>query len=123
MTEQDRIVRMTRAALYEQKEKNRALYRLRFFKRDYVTFHILMIWMCVTAAFGIAFAVWLLCQTEASGNYSLTQWISFGILAIVIYATLSIVYVLIAWNLYSSRYEEAEASAKKYEEYLTQLKE
>ncbi len=123
MTQEDRIVKMTKAALYEQKEKNRSLHRLRFYKRDYVTLHVLIAWGGMSVAFGLGFVIWVLCQVETSGQNRLSEWICFGIAALVAYVTMSIVYALIARNLYSSRYEEAEASSKKYAEYLMQLKE
>lgn len=123
MIEQDRIIKMTKAALYEQKEKKHALYRMRFFKKDYVTLHMIVVWFCITIAYSMLGFIGLLCLVESTVNYSMIQWVFFAILAVVVYIGMVAVYMLIAWNVYTGRYEDAEESAKNYEGYLKELEE
>lgn len=121
MIERERIIKMTKAALYEQKEKKHALYRMRFFKNDYVTLHMLVVWFCITIAYVIIGLISLLYLVESPINYSMNQWILFAIIAVVAYIIIVIVYLLIAWNVYAERYENAQESVKIYEGYLKEL--
>ena len=122
MTEEKKLILMTKAALCRQQKCEEDLRITRFYKRDYLVLHGILAWFHVTVAFIMIAALWLFYLTGSDGGtYLLNQVTGLVVIGILIYVAVCIGYVAFAVNHYLKRYQKAEQTAVRYQGYLEQI--
>lgn len=124
MIHEEKVKLMTQAACFEERQKRKALIIMKYHRKDYISFHMILIWLSMTAAFVIGVFMWLFYQVENSSSMILTNFTSLvliGIILIGIYLILTIIYGFAAYWYYSERYDSAKQLMKKYQGNLRQL--
>lgn len=122
MTEEKKMILMTKAALCKQQEQDRDLRITRFYKKDYLLFHGILAWFSVTVAFGILVILGLLYVAGSDGStYLLNRVAGLLVIGILVYVAACIVYVAFAISYYLKRYEKAAKTAACYQECLEQI--
>ena len=124
MIHEEKVRYMTQAACFEEKQRRKALAIMRYYRKDYISSHMILIWLSVTAAFLIGVFMWLFYQVGSTSSMVLTNFTSLvliGIILIGIYLILKIIYVFAAYWYYSEKYDRAKQLMKKYQMTLKQL--
>ncbi len=122
MTDEKKLILMTKAALYRQQEYDRDLRIARFYRKDYLLFHGVLAWFCVTAAFCILVLLWLMYAIGEEGStYLLNRITGLAVVGILVYVAVCIGYVGFAVNHYQKRYDKAAKTAGEYQGYLEQI--
>ena len=122
MTDEKKLILMTKAALCRQQEQERDLQITKFYKRDYLLFHGVMAWFSITVAFCILVLLWLLYMAGSEGStYLLNRITGLAVVGILVYTAVCILYVVFAVNHYTKRYEKAAKTAAMYQDCLEQI--
>ncbi len=122
MLNEERIIMMTRMAVYESGEgkKNGAIGS--YFRGDYIGLQVLKAVFSATIAYFLVCGVYLLYHfdTIMDGIYEMDLW---GIArrAAIAYIVTIVVYALISYIVYSYRYGKARKKQKAYVNRLRQL--
>lgn len=121
MINEEKLRLMTKTALLEKNSREQFNIN-RYFKKDYISYHVILIWICITIAFmivvGGSAAVYIEQYPEAAQKQNLGT-ILFTLL--MVYIIIVIVYVIIAMLVFSVRYDRAQAVIKKYNNALKLL--
>lgn len=124
MINQQKVRLMTKAALFERKERMKALETGCYRKRDYIILHILLLWLSSIAA-GILMISLLIAYQVVNGtsqtvfqSSNLSLWIAFitGFLVLI-----SAIYVNVGYRYYFKKYDEELARFKEYQQLIEQL--
>lgn len=123
MIQEDRVALMTKAAIYEKKEKRFSMNICQYYKKDYIALHMLVIWACITMAFAIVAAVIVFYITEQKSSISISfEQIEMAVVLLgIIYLMIVAVFEGIALTRYAIRYDDAESTVKDYEITLRRL--
>lgn len=122
MLNEDKIKLMTKLAIYEQGEGKKALACNKYSKGDYVSINMIKTAIVITIAYVLVVTLCVLHNVE----YFLDQLISvklmnLGIRLLVIYIIVFVVYLLIAYMVYSVKYIHMQEQNKGYSDDLKQL--
>ena len=113
---------MTKISLYEKKEEKRALLTNRYFKWDYISFHVLKILLSVTFGFLAAFGMWGVYHAEAIlTEASIAQLFTMAKLLFLLYGLMVIVYLLISYGVYQDKYQKVQKGLRRYRSYLKKM--
>jgi cell division protein FtsL len=121
MINEEKLRLMTKTALLEQ--QNRQAFRInRYYKKDYVSYHMILLWICVTMAFVmVAGAVGIVYIEQYPEAAQKLDWRYVFFVLLMGYIILVVAYVIIAMFVYTVRYERAQTVVKKYTGFLKQL--
>ncbi len=118
MINEDKLRLLTKTAVIEKNSQEQFNIN-RYFKKDYVVYHILLIWVCISIAyFAAVFGVAAYLIEEIPET---VQDMNFGIVAftlLMIYIIVVIVYAIISMLVYNKRYDNAMTDIKKYNSLL-----
>jgi uncharacterized membrane protein YcjF (UPF0283 family) len=121
MINEEKLRLMTKTALLEKKSRNQFNIN-RYYKKDFISYHIILLWICVTMAFamvaGGAAIVYIEQYPEAAQKL---DWVYVLFTLLMVYIIIVVLYVIIAMLVYSRRYERAQAVVKRYTSALKQL--
>lgn len=114
MINEEKLRLMTKAALLEKNSAKQFAVN-RYFKKDYISSHVLLIWLCVTLAYlmvaGGAAVLYIEEYPEKAQQMDLGT-VVFTVL--MIYVMIVLVYAIIAMLIYARRYDRAQAVLRKY---------
>ena len=120
MINEERIIMMTRLALYEKKNGRKELKITKYFPGDYVALQNFWSFVCGTAAFLIMLAFWALYNIENIMMELFTMDIMlFARNILVSYIIFMAVYMLLCYGYHSYRYGKLK---KNVNEYLRRIK-
>lgn len=122
MVNKRKVRLMSRTAMYEKHEGGKDLPKAAFYKSDYVSVNMWCTAIAVTVAYILILFLVIACNFEYAVSH-LTD-INYAILAVivgVIYMAIMILYMLIAYFLYSYRFVEAENGIKIYQNWLHKI--
>lgn len=119
MIDQEKVMRMTRMAAYEQKKGKRDMAVAGYFCGDYVGMHMLVSWICITVAFCIGCGIFILLNMEEfmQDIYSL-DLAATAKDVLLLYIAVTGIYLTVTYLIYKKRYQ---ASEKRMEKYLDDL--
>ena len=122
MLDEKRIKLMTRMASYEETEGNKMIPIGNYFRNDYISFQVVKTAISATVAFGLIFVMYVYYDLEAfiQDIYKM-DIVGMAKSVLTVYATTVGIYVLIAYILYSYRYDKAKKSLKSYYSALRRL--
>ncbi len=114
MINEDKLRLLTKTAVLE-KNSHEQFNINRYYKKDYVAYHVLLIWICITVAY-----IAVVCGVAAyliEEFPEMVQEMNFGIVLftlLMVYIIVVIVYSIISMFVYNMRYDKAMTVVKKY---------
>lgn len=115
MINEDKVILMTRASLYEEKKGKEQLKISNYFRHDYISLQILYGWFFVTVSLMLCAALWGACHMEyLLENLHKMDLKQFGLTAASIYVLVTAVYLCILYGVCSYRYYKAKKSVSSY---------
>lgn len=113
---------MTRASLYEDRERKKKLKVSNYFRHDYISLQLLVGWFFATICFGLGISLWGACNMEyLMENLHKMDLKSFGMTVLLFYVFTVAVYLCILYALYAYRYYEAQKSVNAYSHTLHKI--
>lgn len=122
MLNEDRIKLMTHMAFYEQHEGKEDIEIGKYFKGDYVSFQMVKTAICITIAYAIIVGMWVL----GEANFLMENIQKMDFMDVIKkflygYLIMLVVYLVIAFAVYSYRYFKAKKNLKNYYHQLRKL--
>lgn len=122
MINEEKVILMTRASLYEEKSGKEQLKISRYFRHDYISLQILYGWFFATICFALCATLWGACHMEyLLDNLHKMDLKSFGMTVVFYYVLLVAVYVCILYGVCSYRYYVAKKSVNSYAQALRKI--
>lgn len=122
MLNEERVKHMVKLALYETKNGTEELKVSSYYKKDYISLHVLWSLLLVTASYVLFIA--LLTITFMSvliENFHIALVVILGVAALAIYIGLMITYVMVTRKLYKKKHARAYHKVKRFKEDLIEL--
>lgn len=122
MVDEEKVILMTRLAMYEQSTGREDLEKGKYFKRDYVKYNCLRTLVTTTVLFCIIVASYVYYNIGTIvENLADMDYLSIAYKIIVAYGISCVAFMLAAWFLYSYRYSKAKPNIIKYNQNLKKL--
>ena len=122
MINEEKVILMTRASLYEEKQKKKALKISKYFRHDYISLQLLTGWFFMTISFVLCMALWAGCHMEyLLNNMHKMDLKSFGLTVLVLYVLVVAVYSCLLYGICSYRYSQARRSVGSYAQTLKKI--
>ena len=115
MLNEEKIIRMTRLAVFEKNEGKKNLSIVNYYRNDYIGFHVLKSMIAVTISFVAVFALYIFYNFETLMNdiYKM-DLMEFGKSIVIIYLCIAAAYGVITYVVYANRYNRAKKRLKRY---------
>lgn len=115
MINEEKVILMTKASLYEKKEKKKSLKIMKYFRYDYISMQLLSGWFFGTLSFLLCFGLWGVCNMEyLMDNLHMMDLESFGRNLIMLYIGAILAYLCILLGISIYRYQMAKKSVGSY---------
>lgn len=122
MINEEKVILMTKASLYENKEKKRNLKIMKYFRHDYISVQLLTGWFFGTLCFLLGAVLWGACHMEyLMENLHKMDIQGFGMTVLALYVVIMVVYLCILYGVYSYRYSQARRSVAGYMQTLQKI--
>ena len=122
MINEEKVILMTKASIYENKEKKRNLKISRYFRHDYISVQLLAGCFFGTLCFLLGAALWGACHMEyLMENIHKMDIQGLILTAAALYVVMMAVYLCILYGLYSYRYSQAGRSVGDYMQTLQKI--
>lgn len=115
MINENKVILMTRASLYEEKKGKKQLKIMKYFRHDYISLQILGGWLFGTISFLLCCALWGVYHMEyLLENIHKMDLKSLGMTVLWLYVAAMAVYLIILYMVASYRYRTAKKSVGSY---------
>lgn len=122
MINEEKVILMTKASLYENKEKKRNLKIMKYFRHDYISVQLLTGWFFGTLCFLLGAVLWGACHMEyLVENLHKMDIQGFGMTVLALYVVIMVVYLCILYGVFSYRYSQARRSVAGYMQTLQKI--
>ncbi|MBQ2406897.1 MAG: hypothetical protein IIW54_04075 [Lachnospiraceae bacterium] len=122
MLNEERVKLMTKMASYEANEGKRNVSIGSYFRGDYIGLQVMKSVISATVAFVIVFALFVLYDFEVfMADIYKMDLMDFGKKVIIYYLVFVLIYAIISYIVYMTRYGEAKRSLKIYFNNLKKL--
>lgn len=122
MLNSEKVILMTKLALYEQNEGKKEIPISRYFKGDYISIHMIGSFFALTLCFAMVFLLWAVCNIEyLIDNIVGMDLIAFGKKILLLYVALLIVYLIFSYIYYSYKFKKIRQNLKSYNGGLKKL--
>ncbi len=122
MVNEEKVILMTRASVYEEKKGKEKLKISRYFRHDYISLQLLYGWFFVTVSFALCAVLWGACNMEyLLDNIHKMDLKQLGMTVTTLYALVVGGYVCILYGVYAYRYYEAKKSVGAYAHTLRKI--
>ncbi|MBR3645858.1 MAG: hypothetical protein IKN54_05520 [Lachnospiraceae bacterium] len=122
MLNNEKIVLMTKLALYEQGEGKKTIPVSKYYKGDYVGMRLLSSFIYANIVFAIGFALWFCMSGTALLETLTNKGINYIAKPIVIsYIVVVVAYLLVAYVYYTYKFKSTRRSLKGFNNRLHQL--
>lgn len=122
MLNEEKIILMTKLAVYEEKEKKKSLSVVNYYRKDYLALHMLKMIVYGTVAFAMGFGLWALNNLEdlfvKLYDENLASTITY---TGIYYGIFMVILLLITYIVYSRRYAGYKKKLKEYHHNLKDL--
>lgn len=114
---------MTQAAMIKNREERRAIEICGYRKKDYVSFQMIKVWFCYTAAYLLLTVTGIICTGGGMRMASYPEYMLFTVACIWIvgYLGFLIAALVMARRCYSRRYRVAASLVREYRQKLMAL--
>lgn len=115
MLNEEKIIRMTKLAAFEQREGKKNMNIIHYYRNDYIGFQVLKSIIAVTISFVAVFVLYLFYNFESLMHdvYQL-DLMEFGKSVVIIYLCVAGVYGVITYVVCANRYRKAKKKLKRY---------
>ena len=115
MINDEKVILMTRASIYETRSGKRKLKIAKYFRHDYISLQVLYGWFFVTVSFALCTGLWGLCNMEyLLDNLHKMDLKDFGLHVLLIYVVVTLAYLCIVYGVSAYRYHAAKKSVSAY---------
>lgn len=122
MINEEKVILMTRASLYEERERKKELKISKYYRHDYISLHLLYGWFFATVSFALCVALWGACNMEyLLDNLHKMDLKSFGMSLLLFYVLTVAVYICLLYGVYAYRYHMAKRSVSGYAHTLRKI--
>lgn len=123
MISEEKIRMMTQVAMIKKREERRAIEICGYRKKDYVSFQMIKIWLCYTAAYLLLTAAGVVCTGGGMQAVSLSEHTLLEIVSIWVmgYFCFLMAALVMARRCYSRRYRAAAIVVRQYRQQLMAL--
>ena len=119
MVNEEKVKLMTQMAIYESTKGKEQLQVSKYYKNDYVKFHMLKTAVAATFAYALILTFYGLLHAEKLlEQINGMDYLATGKALLLSYAIVVVIYVIIAWVIYSIRYERIKPDVIKYNRLL-----
>ncbi len=124
MIDMQRVYLMTKAAIFEDKEKNGALKIVSYRRQDYILYHMLFIMLSVTGAYAILVgaALFMIVMAYESLILNTAQMVLILIAVVLGYIVVLTAYYMISHKYYGEKHVKARQDVRKYLSILQQIR-
>ena len=122
MLDEKKVKLMTRMAFYEKTQGTEDFKISAYYRKDYVSLHMLCSLIWVTVGYVCLVALLILAGLDSlMGHMSTSVMLLVGGMVIVGWLAVVIIYLLIANHMYNQKHKDARQRVKKYNHDLTRL--
>lgn len=122
MLNNEKIILMTKLALYEQGEGKDKIPVGRYFKSDYIGMRLLSSFVYINIAYIICVVLWFMAKGESViKKVTNANIISTIIIFAIIYVVVVFVYMILSYVYYTYKFKSIRRSLKEYNAQLKQL--
>ena len=122
MLEEKKVKLMTRLACYEETQCKEDFKISAYYRKDYVSLHMLCSFIWVTIGYVCIVALAVLAGLDSLlGNMSMAVIVLIGGMAIVGWLAVVIIYMMITSHIYNEKHKNSRQRVKKYNHDLTRL--
>jgi len=116
MVNEERVYLMTKAALFEKKERKEALRIISYRRKDYILSRMLLTLLAVSVAYALLVAAGIFLVIMGSDTIVLNtpQMIMIGIIVIAVYIVVLIFYFTVSHKYFGERHVRARKEVRKY---------
>lgn len=123
MVDVQKVKVMTQLAAFEQRESDRALKIVKYYRRDYVCMELLKSFVCITVGYGLLLLFLGVYQMEyLISNVMQLDYMSIIKKIIVGYIALTVCNFVIGIFLYNVKFSKAKRKVKEYDQTLHLLR-
>ena len=122
MLDERKVKLMTRLALYEETEGKEDFKISAYYRKDYVSLHMLCAFIWVTIGYICVVAMAVLAGLDSLlGHMSMAVMVLMGGMAVVGWLAVVIIYLMLASHIYNKKHKNSRQRVKKYNNDLTRL--
>ncbi|MCR4908457.1 MAG: hypothetical protein K5985_06455 [Lachnospiraceae bacterium] len=122
MLDEKRVRLMTQMASYEETDGRKMIPVTTWFRSDYVGFNMVKSALSITIVYVLVVGTYIFCNVEKYiADFYKTDFMSLLRRFLSIYAVVTIAYLLVAFLLYTYRYNKARKSVRTYQRALSLL--
>ena len=122
MLDEKKVKLMTRLAFYEETQGKEDFKISAYYRKDYVSLHMLCSFIWVTIGYVCIVALAVLAGLDSLlGNMSMAVIVLIGGMAIVGWLAVVIIYMMITSHIYNEKHKNSRQRVKKYNHDLTRL--
>ena len=122
MINEEKVILMTHASLYENGEGKKQMKLADYYRHDYISVNLLIGWFWGTVGFAAVLALWVFCKMEyLMENLHNMDLKGFATTIVVLYVTAMVIYSGFLYGVYSFRYQEAKKSVGEYSHTLHKI--
>lgn len=122
MINEGKIKCMTKAAIFDSREEKGDLRLNHYYKSDYITYHVIRIFLGITLCFVLIVGMWALLAMDTLFEISnLEALIPLGLRVLFMYVIFTAIYIMIAVGVYAVRYNVSRKSVREYTGLLKRL--
>ena len=116
MVNTDKVYLMTKAALFEKKEKNGAIRVVSFRRQDYILYHMMIVFLSVTVAYMILVGTvfFMIVMSNDTIVLNVAEMVIIIAALIVGYVVLLIVYYTVSHKYYGEKHVKARKDVQSY---------
>lgn len=124
MIDQEKVLRMTKMASYEEHGGKKDMAVAGYFRNDYIGMQMILSFVVVTLAFLAAFGAWLCFNfVEVMENIYSMDLVATGQKILLLYLIVLAGYMAVTWVIYLIRYAQTRKRLSLFLEYLNDLDE
>ena len=117
-----KIMLMTKLAMYEKHEGKHMAKASKYFRGDYISWHVIKTIAAVTLVYALCAGMWFIYNSEIiMQNVMSIDYFAIIRYAVVLYVVLLLAYGAISYIVYAVKYSKASKSLGRYEKGLKQL--
>lgn len=115
MVNEEKVILMTRASLFEEKERKKKLKTMNYFRHDYISVQILIGWLFSTISFLLCVGLWVVINMEyLLNNIHKMDLKGLGMTILFFYVLTLAVYTCMLYGVYAYRYHMAKTGVGEY---------
>jgi hypothetical protein len=123
MINEKKVKLMTKMALYDTYEGKKDILLNEYYRKDYVSYHVITTILWVTLGYILCWGLWgMISYEKLISELNMKFLITLGIGALLGYIAVILLFGIIAYGLYEKRHNDAQKRIKKYKRNMLRLK-